>query len=408
MLQRVNLPAIPGATGCFLPESAALRIAVVTDTCPPRIDSVALGVERIAGFLRGRGHEVDLICPRERHDVGRPARERTDAPAPFRTQPRFGLASIDTLRRRLRSERSQLVHVATSGPLGRAAVLAANSLRLPLTMDFSAGFGASHRFRRDGWIAALVRQYQRRLHNRADMSFVPTRALHDELSADGFQRLQVIGRGVDAALFQPSRRNPALRAAWDAADPRQRVMLYVGRLAPEKDVPLALRAFAAIRYLHPDTRMVVVGSGPLRARLQAQFPDAYFAGEQRGDALAQHYASADLFVYPGRHQTFGDVTLEAMASGLAVVAFDRAAAAEHVHDGEDGVLVAPALGDAGFIAAAARAAALAEPDSPLRLRARAAALGARWDGVLRELEQQWLRLAHEESRPQRRAHAVPA
>ena len=184
-------------------------------------------------------------------------------------------------------------------------------------------------------------------------------------------------------------------------------MLYVGRLAAEKNVSLALRAFEAVRYLRPGTRMVVVGDGPLRARLQSQFPSAYFAGVQRGEALAQHYASADLFLFPSRSETFGNVTLEALASGLAVVAFDAAAASEYVRSGVNGVLVAPD-DEAGFITAVARAAALAEPHSTLRLRARESALQANWDVMLRQLEGHLARLALDDHPARRGTVALPA
>jgi glycosyltransferase involved in cell wall biosynthesis len=168
------------------------------------------------------------------------------------------------------------------------------------------------------------------------------------------------------------------------------VALHVGRLAPEKNVALALRAFAALRASLPDARMVVVGDGPLRARLQARFPQARFVGTQCGDVLAAHYASADLFLFPSQSETFGNVTLEALASGLVVVAFDAAAAAEHIRDGDNGVL-ARGEDDPAFIDAAHRAATLAPHWPRLRRQAREEALAAHWDVVLRRFDS---RLAH--------------
>ncbi|HSN32818.1 MAG TPA: glycosyltransferase, partial [Ideonella sp.] len=168
------------------------------------------------------------------------------------------------------------------------------------------------------------------------------------------------------------------------------VALYVGRLAAEKSVALALAAFDALAPLLPGARMVVVGDGPLRARLEAAYPHVRFVGVQRGAALAEHYASADLFLFPSRSETFGNVTLEALASGLVVVAYDQAGAAEHVRDGENGVL---AWGDADrdFVDAACRAATCLTEWPRWRVQARREALLARWDAVLHRFA---LRLRH--------------
>ncbi|MBA3596907.1 MAG: glycosyltransferase [Methylibium sp.] len=174
------------------------------------------------------------------------------------------------------------------------------------------------------------------------------------------------------------------------------VMLYVGRLAAEKNVSLALRAFEAARARVPATRMVVVGDGPLRRRLEAEFPAARFVGMQRGEALAAHYASADVFLFPSLSETFGNVTLEALASGLAVLAFDAAAAAEHIRHGSNGLLAAPG-DEADFIDQACRLAA-SPADYPellpaLRAHARETALAVGWDAVLRRFESRLLHFA---------------
>jgi glycosyltransferase involved in cell wall biosynthesis len=381
-----------------------VRLAYVTESWPPETSGGARCAEQVVRYLREHGHVVDLIrpCQRGEADAAPPAPAadgaeqsewRTTAVSmPWRPELRFGIASPAALRARFRAQRAQLVHVATHGPLGRAALLAAESLGLPVTTDFRADFRWHRRFYRADWLEAPVLRYLRRLHNRAARTFVPTYALRDKLSHHGFVRLEVSGRAVDPLLFWPGRRSVALRSAWDAGDETQLVLLYVGRLAPEHNVALALRTFEAIRYLQPGTRMVVVGDGPLRARLQQQFPAATFAGVQRGEALAQHYASADLFLFPCVGQSHGQVALEALASGLAVVAFDCAAANELVRSEHNGVLVAPG-DEAGFIGAAARAAAFAERHSPMRLHARETALGCDRETTLRRFAGRLTRIA---------------
>jgi len=225
-----------------------------------------------------------------------------------------------------------------------------------------------------------VHDVLRRFHNQARVTFVPTHALRDQLARAGFERLAVVGRGVDTTLFTPDKRSPELRAQWGATDDGP-VLLYVGRLAAEKNVTLALCAFEAVKLNAPSARMVVVGDGPMRRRLQAQFPDAVFIGVQRGEALARCYASADLFLFPSMSETFGNVTLEALASGLPVVAFDTAAAAEHVDDCDNGLL-APMGAEPDFVAAACSLAWQHRELGLVREHARRAALAAGWPTVL--------------------------
>jgi glycosyltransferase involved in cell wall biosynthesis len=373
-----------------------MRIAVVTETYPPELNGVALTVERSLRWLRERGHEVDLIRPRQADEAPlEDAHEWRCAgmPIPVYPQLRLGVARLGSLRERFRRTRPQVVHIATQGPwLGRVALRAANELNVPVSTDFRTNFHWYSRYYGLAWAAPLVLEYLRGFHARADCTFVPTQAVRDALQALGIPRVEVLGRGVDAALFHPARRSQELRERWDAPSAAQRVLLYVGRLAAEKNVELALRAFVAARRLRPGTRMVLVGDGPLCRRLQRRFPEALFVGVKRGEALAQHYASADLFLFPSLSETFGNVTLEALACGVPVVAFDQAAAAEHVLDGQSGLLVPPG-NPADFIAATSRALSLDEDLWPWRAQARMGALRADWDTVLALFERRLGELA---------------
>jgi glycosyltransferase involved in cell wall biosynthesis len=213
---------------------------------------------------------------------------------------------------------------------------------------------------------------------------VPTRAGRRELMGHGFDAVDVVARGVDPHHFSPVWRDDALRREWGAGE-HDPVLIHVGRLAAEKNVGLALRSFEHLRAQHPNARMVVVGDGPQRARLQAAHPGVRFAGTLRGDELARHYASADLFLFPSQTETFGNVTLEALASGLAVVAFPLAAAQDHLRDGHNGLL-ARDLSAPAFTVAALRALAHGSPDSALRQQARTTALALDWTSVLGRFE----------------------
>lgn len=375
-----------------------MRISYITETYPPEVNGVALTVERTVRDLRKRGHFVDLIRPHQRNEapLNSDSEWRTaGAPIPMYPELRFGLAFAHTLRKRFERRQPDLVHLATPGPLAHAAMRAARALQIPVTMDFRTNFHGYGRYYGLGFVEPLIQRYLRSLHNQARLSFVPTQALRQQLLAQGFQRLAVVSRGVDALQFSPERRSAELRAQWGVRSDDTPVLLHVGRLAPEKNLRLALRTHAAVRHVHPDARLVMVGDGPLRRSLGKSHPDVHFAGTRRGDDLAQHYASADLFVFPSRSETFGNVALEAMASGLSVVAFNLAAAGDHIQSGHNGWL-APDGDDNAFVAAACQAAADCGPAAALRTRARKKALSAQWSSVLHGFDLHLARVARGE------------
>jgi glycosyltransferase involved in cell wall biosynthesis len=276
------------------------------------------------------------------------------------------------------------VHVVTEGPLGWSALQAAQRLRLPVVSDFRTNFHAYSRHYGVGWLHKPIVAYLRKFHNRTATTMVPTEALRRELEAYGFQRLAVVARGVDTRRFDPARRSDDLRGAWGCA-PGDRVLLYVGRLAPEKNLELLLRCHAQMAAIDPRLRLVLVGDGPARADLQARCPQAVFAGTQSGDALGAHYASGDLFVFPSLTETYGNVTPEALASGLAVLAFDHAAASQLIRDGDNGLL-APAGDEAAFVQRALRLAASPALAAGLARRARETMVGHGWEHIVAQVE----------------------
>jgi glycosyltransferase involved in cell wall biosynthesis len=242
------------------------------------------------------------------------------------------------------------VHIATEGALGWSALQAATHLKLPVCSDFRTNFHAYSRHYGIGWLYKPIMAYLRKFHNRTQATMVPTEALRRDLEAGGFKKLSVVSRGVDVQQFSPLRRSQALREQWGAA-PDDLVVVYVGRIAPEKNLPALMAAFEAISKNDPRAKLVIVGSGPQQAELQQQLPNAIFAGQRKGEDLAAHYASGDLFLFPSLTETFGNVTTEAMASGLAVLAFNYAAAAQLIRSGVNGQVVE--IDDAaGFVQAA--------------------------------------------------------
>jgi len=383
-----------------------MRIAYVSETYPPELNGVALTVERTVRFLRSRGHNVELIRPRQ---PGEAALDATDElrtaswPIPVYREMRFGVSRIAPLVRRFGITAPELVHLATPGPLAWAALAAARTLGIATTSDFRTNFHQYSHYYRVGALATPVLGLLRRFHNLTQQTFVPTRATARELRAAGFHNLSTVGRGVDAQRFAPAQRSAELRRQWNAEGAP--VLLMVGRVAPEKNVELGLRAFERARRARPGLRMVVVGDGPATARLRLAHPEVHFAGVQRGAALAAHYASADLFLFPSLTDTFGNVVLEALASGLPVVSFDVAAAAEHVEDGASGRLVA-AGDEAAFIAAVTSLTARGVALEPMRAAAVAAARRASWPEVLARFESRLEDTLHALETPSSRIAAV--
>ena len=322
-----------------------MRIGIVTETYPPEVNGVALTVHGFANGLARRGHSVQVIRPRHPQrlaDTDVPGITSIEVPGvsmPRYAGLRFGLPARRLLATHWREERPDAVYVATEGPLGGSAVAIAKRLGIPVATGFHTRFDAYASHYGVGFLTPLVRAYLARFHRRAQATVVSTRALADELIGIGVPHARVLRRAVDTRLFHPSRRDENLRASWHV-EPETPVVLYVGRIAPEKNLDLAVTAFRTLQRQIPSARYVWVGDGPARAELQAKHPDFIFTGVLRGEALAAHYASADLFVFPSLSETFGNVVLEALAAGVPVVAYDDGAARDYIDNGSNGIRIA--------------------------------------------------------------------
>jgi len=366
--------------------ASALTIDIVSETAPPEVNGVAMTVGRLIEGMRRRGHRVTLVRPRpSAGDAGRDDVIVRGLPLPGYPDVRFGLPAGAALRRRWRAQRPDVVHVVTEGPLGWSAVRCARSLGIPVTSGFHTNFDRYSAHYGLGWLRPLIAAYLRGLHRQTAATLVPTVALAAELAGDGVPGVRVVGRGVDTDLFDPARRLPELRRTWGADDSHV-VCLYVGRLAAEKNLALVVQAFAAIARDHPSAQLVWVGDGPARAQLSREPLRQHFAGWRRGAELAAHYASADLFLFPSLTETYGNVVAEAMASGLPVLAYRSAAAAELIVDGRNGISVV-AGDDPAYIEAARRLAGGGRAwRRSLGEAARQTMLTQRWEEVVASFE----------------------
>ena len=374
----------------FPAAQRSLRVAFVTETYPPEVNGVSLTIARVVEGLHRRNHDVQLVRPRQAAGDAAEQSPRfhevlmRGLPIPRYPHLRMGMPSKKQLVQLWAMHRPDVVHIATEGPLGYSALQAARHLKLPLTSDFRTNFHAYSQHYGVGWLRKPIMAYLRKFHNRTAITMVPTEPLRRELTAAGFRNVTVVARGVDTRRFSPAWRSQALRASWGAGEDTC-VVAHVGRLAPEKNLGLLVRAFEALRRVWPDSKLLLVGDGPARADLLARCPDALFAGMRSGDDLAAHYASADAFVFPSMTETFGNVTPEAMASGLPVLAFDHAAAGQLIQSGRSGLLVP--MGDADAFVAMARE-LVADPQRAQQwgVSARAATLACQWDQVVAQVE----------------------
>jgi glycosyltransferase involved in cell wall biosynthesis len=371
-------------------NASSLHIALISETFPPEVNGVANTLGRLVEGLRGRGHRVQLVRPRQNTDTAAqpdPQLLLTRGwPLPGYPGLQWGQTSLHKLLRRWKRQRPDVLYIATEGPLGFSALRAARRLAIPVVSGFHTNFQQYTGHYGIGLLTRAMTNYLRWFHNRTQMTLVPSVGQKVDLERREFERLALLARGVDSQLFHPRKRSDELRANWGlGAD--DLAVLHVGRLAAEKNLGLLIKAFRQLQGSYPQRRMrlILVGDGPLRASLQAQLPDAAFCGLQRGEELARHYASGDLFLFPSLSETFGNVVLEALASSLGVVAFDQAAAAQHIHHGHNGLVARPG-DEAGFCEAACQALADAEMLRRIRLNARRHASHLSWDGIVAQFE----------------------
>ncbi|MDF3936596.1 glycosyltransferase family 4 protein [Pseudomonas citronellolis] len=371
-------------------STTPLRIALISETFPPEINGVANTLGRLAAGLLQLGHRVQVVRPRQSVDDGRHSDDELlltrGWPLPGYPGLQWGQSCLHKLLRHWRRLRPDVLYIATEGPLGLAALRAAKRLRIPTLSGFHTNFQQYSAHYGLGPLTRLVTAYLRWFHNRTLRTLVPSSSQALELERRGFEHIAQLARGVDGQLFQPGRRDDALRREWGLGE-QDIAVLHVGRLAAEKNLGLLGRAFRQLSEANPQLRMrlVIVGEGPQRAHLARELPEALFCGLQRGEELARHYASGDLFLFPSLSETFGNVVLEALASGLAVVAYDQAAAAQHIRHGHDGVLAIPG-DEADFIDAACWLLEDRERLRRVRLNARQHAGRQEWRGIVERFE----------------------
>jgi glycosyltransferase involved in cell wall biosynthesis len=367
-----------------------LHVSVVSETYPPEINGVALTLGNLVKGLRARGYKVSLVRPRQRQTDRRSgASDPADTlvrglPLPGYKGLQFGLPSSKSLYRTWIKDRPDVLYVATQGPLGWSAVRVARSLEIPTCGGFHTNYDTYSRHYRIGWLQPIILRYLCNFHNRTQATLAPTADLRDRLQSLGFHNVNYLGRGVDNQLFAPHHRSDELRRSWSVKQD-DLVALYVGRIAPEKNLDLAITTFRAMKSENPAMKFILVGGGPLYSVLRQANPDLLFCGIKTGLELARYYSSADLFLFPSETETFGNVTLEAMASGLAVIAYNYAAAKMHIRHSQTGIL-APYGDSQAFTDAAVQLIRAPHLISNIRRSARETVMAISWALIIERFE----------------------
>ncbi len=383
-----------------------MRISIITETYFPQVNGVSRTLGQLVAYLASVGDEVQLLRP----DYG--AREDTSENGaaevvavravrlPFYRELYLPTPPFGRIRRALDAFRPDLVHIATEATLGLVALLHCRRRGIPVVSSFHTNFDQYSKYYRVSWLRGAAQRYLRWFHRLTLETYVPSLATIARLESRGFERLALWRRGVDAELFRPDRPGrAALRAAYGfSAD--DVVVAHVGRLAAEKNVDFLAPVFERIHATHPRLKFLIVGDGPERPALERSLGEfSVFAGYRAGIDLADHYAAADLFAFASRTETFGNVVLEALASGLPVVALAEGGVVEIVEHGVDGTLV-PA--DAAPRAFADALLTYIDDDALRRLSAEAArhaALAQSWAAVMAGLRARYLAVLDAARRP---------
>ncbi len=372
-----------------------MRLTLVTETFAPQVNGVSRTLGQLVNHLERAGDTVQVIHPRYHTPPAGPDHHLVDSwVLPFYREVSVPLPPFGTVHRAIDAFRPDLVHVATEATLGLSALRHALRRKVPVVSSFHTNFDQYCDHYRLGWARGAAWRYLRWFHNRTRETYVPSRATIADLEARGFERLILWPRGVDGTLFRPDR--PGRAAVREALGfgPDEVVIGHVSRLAPEKNVAYLAEALRAVGEARPHVRFLFVGDGPSRAELEAQMgPNARFVGYKGGDDLADHYAAANLFAFASVTETFGNVVLEALASGLPVVALRAGGVGEIGRSGETGILIEPSSPPTQMTNAL-----LGLVDSPTLRRemaesARAYALGQTWSAIMGRLRDRYLAVA---------------
>lgn len=399
-----------------------MKIAIFTETFLPQINGVVRTIEKIVKYLEDNGHEVLLFTIGEGEDIYSRSRvirlegirfafykelhlvkpedkwlskllEQDLMQVPLSLLQTLLPAKHNLVEKSLKEFKPDLIHLATPATLGAIGIYYVDEMKLPSLATFHTDLAAYAPMYQVPYIEEIIKTITKVIYSRTDRVLAPSPSSQKQLQDIGLENVGVFGRGVDSELFNPIRANKAKLKNYDL-NPDKVTILYAGRLAEEKSLPELIDAFLNLERRFKNIQLLIVGDGPLRAELEAKLnnhsDDFAFTGIKKGTELAELYASADIFAFPSRTETFGQVVLEAMASALPVVGYDSPGVRDLVVSNQSGLLAG--LNNLKF--EQALEALLADKD--LRLKygkaGRELSLGRSWDKILADLSCEYQKL----------------
>jgi glycosyltransferase involved in cell wall biosynthesis len=320
-----------------------MRIAIITENFLPKLDGVTRTIARLLEYLQATGHQALLLGPESgmQQYAGAEVIGTVGIPLPFYPELKANVFRPHFLRR-LQEFQPDVIHLVDPVMLGATGLAIARLLQVPVVSSYHTNLAVYCEHFSFGFLTEPMWAYNRFIHNQCALTFCPSPSTASRLHKQGFEHLRIWPRGVDTSLFQPARRDERLRASWlkEREQPQGKViLLYAGRISREKNLRLLIEAYRGMD--HTRCHLVMVGDGPAYAEIRQELVDApvTFTGYLAGEALADAYASADVFAFPSYTETFGQVVLEAMASGLPVVGLYAEGICDLVSHGHTGLLL---------------------------------------------------------------------
>lgn len=318
-----------------------MKVAVFTDTYLPQVNGVTNTIYNMEKYFIKNNVQYKILAPEY---AAQAASENVETfySVKFLMYPecRLSLVTNGRVKQILSDFEPDMVHAVTEFNMGWAGVSYAAKNRIPCISTYTTNFGSYLNYFKLDILSGITWEYFKWFHNQNALTLCPSQDAKQLLLEKGIKRVDIWGRGIDSNLYSPSKRSDELRRKFAAKD--KIMLLYVGRISAEKDMDILFEAYRQIkRDYGSKTILVIAGGGPMLEKFQSENKDAIFTGYVKGEKLAELYASADIFTFPSSTETLGNVVLEAMASGIPVVAADSGGVRENVIDGFNGLLCRP-------------------------------------------------------------------
>ncbi len=318
-----------------------MRIAYFTESLPPLTDGVSRTLSNLRKTLETENMDYRFYSPFRPIEIGWTDKvyKIISVPFPLYKRYRVSLPAFHDLRHSLDKFRPDIIHICSPFLSGLFAYRYGKENKIPVVNSFHTRFVSYCQYYGFGWVEPYGWRYLRWYYNRGAASFVPSISTITELEEKGFKNLKLWARGIDLDQFSPAFADKSLKEKWSPDG--SPVAIFVGRLVAEKDIEVLLQAHAILKKRNVCYKLILVGGGPYKRKIETGFPDIFIEGHLEGEALSRAYASADLFVFPSTTESFGNVIQEAAASGLPSIGAAEGGVKDLIRDGETGLLARP-------------------------------------------------------------------